>query len=164
MPAPAAVAAAVAPAVKTGLLKTILSSFGTPTGLGLSSLAGLGVSGYFMAGGGQPSEEDQERMLRRQLEIQDEFERKRAGQMGGDDMQDLVGGGGGQRDLLGLMMEEERTRKLADISRSLERASMQPRMSTQLESLLAGEHARLAQMQSQRTLSPLELIQFAESM
>ena len=131
---------------------------------GLINLLGLGTTAYYMAGGGQPSQEEQDDAMRRQLEIQDEFERKRAGQMVGDDMQSLVGGGGSQRDLLGLMMEEERTRKLADMSRSLDRASMRPRMSTQLESLLAGEHARLAQMQSQRTLSPLELIQFAESM
>ena len=154
-------AGAAAGAVTGGKLGSFLGPPGTIAGALVGGLVG---SLPFLLMGSGPSEEEQERILRRQLEIQDEFERKRAGQMGGDDMQSLVGGGGGQRDLLGLMLEEERTRKLADISRSLERASMQPRMSTQLESLLAGEHARLAQMQSQRTLSPLELIQFAESM
>lgn len=138
-----------------------------------SQLAGLiniggavgGLSMLPMAfGAGQPSEEEQERMLRRQLEIQDEFEQQRAQRGGLGDMQSLVGGGGGQRDLLGLILEEERTRKLADMSRSLGRASGRPGMSAQLESLLAGEHARLAQLQSERTMSPLELIQFAESM
>lgn len=150
MPAPV-VAAAAAP--------SLLSWFATPTGIGLSTLLGLGTTGYFMAGGGQPSEEEQERMLRRQLEIQDEFERKRAGQMG--DLGGLVGGG--QMSLSDLIAEEALTRKAAGAGRALERLSQaRPRYMDELEQIIGGQSARIAALQSERTMTPLEIIQMVE--
>ena len=153
MPFPAAVAAAPA-------APGLLSWFASPTGIGLSTLLGLGTTGYFMAGGGQPSEEEQERMLRRQLEIQDEFERKRAGgEMG--DLAGLVGGGG--MSLEDLMAEELLTRKAARAGRALERfEEARPKYMDELDKILAGQTARIASLQSERTLTPLEIISMVE--
>lgn len=133
---------------------------GTMAALGtLSTLAFLPQAfGY-----GQPSEEDQERMLRRQLEIQDEFEQGRAARAGAgmDDLSGLVGGG--RMSLSDLMAEEELTRNAARAGRSLERArNARPRYIDELEQILAGQTARIAQLQSQRTLTPLEIISMVE--
>lgn len=126
---------------------------GTMAALGtLSTLAFLPQAfGY-----GQPSEEDQERMMRRQLEIQDEFERKRAG----GEMGDLAGlVGGGRRDLAQLMNEAEEAQYMADVGESLGRLGRtRNRQMDELEAILAGETARIAQLQSPRTLTPLEII------
>lgn len=126
---------------------------GTMAALGtLSTLAFLPQAfGY-----GQPSEEDQERMMRRQLEIQDEFERSRAG----GEMGDLAGlVGGGRRDLAQLMNEAEEAQYMADVGESLGRLGRtRNRQMDELDAILAGETARIAQLQSPRTLTPLEII------
>ena len=126
---------------------------GTMAALGtLSTLAFLPQAfGY-----GQPSEEEQERMLRRQLEIQDEFERSRAG----GEMGDLAGlVGGGRRDLAQLMNEAEEAQYMADVGESLGRLGRtRNRQMDELDAILAGETARIAQLQSPRTLTPLEII------
>ena len=126
---------------------------GTMAALGtLSTLAFLPQAfGY-----GQPSEEDQERMMRRQLEIQDEFERKRAG----GEMGDLAGlVGGGRRDLAQLMNEAEEAQYMADVGEALGRLGRtRNRQMDELDAILAGETARIAQLQSPRTLTPLEII------
>lgn len=130
---------------------------GTMAALGtLSTLAFLPQAfGY-----GQPSEEEQERMLRRQLEIQDEFERSRAGgEMG--DLGGLVGGGG--MSLEDLMAEELLTRKAARAGRALERfEEARPKYMDELDKILAGQTARIASLQSERTLTPLEIISMVE--
>ena len=158
MPVPA-VAAAAAP--------SLLSWFATPTGIGLSTLAGLATTGYFMAGGGQPGEEEQERMLRRQLEIQDEFEQQRAQRGGaGGDMAGLVGGMGPVRPQPSLAMlaeEDEFLRDLLSAQEGLERieraGAQSAQFSPELQKLLAGEEARIRQLQSERTLTPYEILQ-----
>lgn len=143
------------PAIGTGLAAIGAGSklAGAMTALGtLSTLAFLPQAfGY-----GQPSEEEQERMLRRQLEIQDEFERNRAG----GEMGDLAGlVGGGRRDLAQLMNEAEEAQYMADVGESLGRLGRtRNRQMDELEAILAGETARIAQLQSPRTLTPLEII------
>ena len=126
---------------------------GTMAALGtLSTLAFLPQAfGY-----GQPSEEEQERMMRRQLEIQDEFERSRAG----GEMGDLAGlVGGGRRDLAQLMNDAEEAQYMADVGESLGRLGRtRNRQMDELEAILTGETARIAQLQSPRTLTPLEII------
>lgn len=122
----------------------------------LVGLAGIGVGLPYLFGAGQPSEEEQERMLRRQLEIQDEFERSRAGG-GMGDLSGLVGGG--RRDLAQLMNDAEEAQYMADVGESLGRLGRtRNRQMDELDAILAGETARIAQLQSPRTLTPLEII------
>jgi hypothetical protein len=114
-------------------------------------------------GVGQPSEEEQERMLRRQLEIQDEFERGRAGgATGGGELGGLVGGGPAPS--LAMLAEQDEflssllraNEGLEELGRAGERAG---RLSPDLERLIAGEEARIRQIQSERVLTPYEILQ-----
>lgn len=137
-----------------------------------SQLAGLlnvggtvgGLSMLPMAFGyGQPSEEDQERMLRRQLEIQDEFEQQRAARMDGG-MEDLGGlVGGGRRSLSDLVAEDDMLAELERVSYDLDRADRaRGSRDSELERIIGGQSARIAALQSQRTLTPIEVIQMME--
>lgn len=110
-----------------------------------------------MFGAGQPSEEDQERMLRRQLEIQDEFEQQRAMRAGGGDLAGLVGGGRAPT-ISELMAEERMTSDLADIAKNLGRGREGMGLSPELQELLAGESARIAALQQTRMITPMELL------
>jgi hypothetical protein len=129
----------------------------------LTSAVGAASTIPIVFGAGQPSEEEQERMLRRQLEIQDEFEQQRAARAGGGmgELEGLVGGGP-RMGVPELTAIEELTRKYGATQNQIDRL-MQRRVNPELEALLAGNTARIAQMQSQRALTPLELIQIAES-
>jgi hypothetical protein len=128
-------------------------------------LGGLGLlsSVPFYFGAGQPSEEEQERSLRRQLEIQDEFEQQRTARAGGGmgELEGLVGGSP-RMGVPELTAIEELTRKYGATQNQIDRL-MQRRVNPELDALLAGNTARIAQMQSQRALTPFELIQIAES-
>jgi len=129
-----------------------------------SVLGGLGILSAvpFYFGAGQPSEEEQERMLRKQLEIQDEFEQQRARRAGGvGELEGLVEGKP-QMGVPELAAIEELTRKYGATQNQIDRLR-ERRVNPELDALLAGNTARIAQMQSQRTLTPLELIQIAES-
>jgi hypothetical protein len=118
-------------------------------------------------GAGQPSEEEQERMLRRQLEIQDEFEQQKMGRMGAQGGGDLAGLVGMQQEnpmsLASLMADERETASLGRIARNM-RQSRFAGMNPELEELLAGSTARLAAMQSERTLAPIEVLQMLEAL
>lgn len=133
-----------------------------------SSLASIPL----MMGFGQPGEEEQERMLKRQLEIQAEFEQSRAGAGAG-------GGVGGAmadpelagllqqrpRDMTGLLMDEQFSNQMVEVAKEMGKLQRQrPRGSSELEGIIAGNEAALAQMQSERVLSPMEIIQMLESM
>jgi hypothetical protein len=106
------------------------------------------------------SPEDQ---MRRQLEIQDEFERGRAGgAMGGGELGGLVGGGPApslamlaeQDDFLASLLRANEG--MEELGRAGERAG---RFSPDLERLIAGEEARIRQIQSERVLTPYEILQ-----
>lgn len=132
---------------------------------GLMNIGGTvgGLSMLPMAfGAGQPSEEEQERMMRRQLEIQDEFEQQRARRAGGAGGLEGLVGGEPQMGVSELAAIEELTRKYGATQNQIDRLR-ERRVNPELDALLAGNTARIAQMQSQRTLTPLELIQIAES-
>lgn len=124
-----------------------------------SSLAGTLP---FLLSGSGPSEEEQERMLRRQLEIQDEFEQQRARRAGGAGGLEGLVGGAPQMGVSELAAIEELTRKYGATQNQIDRLR-ERRVNPELDALLAGNTARIAQMQSQRALTPLELIQIAES-
>ena len=115
---------------------------------------------------GQPSEEDQERMLRRQLEIQAEFEQGNGG--GGGEMTDPRLAGLLQeepRGMTGLLMDEDFTRQMAEVSKEMGKLQRtRPRGSSELEGIIAGNEAAIAQIQNERVLSPMEIIQMLESM
>jgi hypothetical protein len=121
---------------------------------------------YFM--NGQPSEEEQERSLKRQLEIQDEFEKKRAGGgAGGAGIDPELAGLLQQRprDMTGLLMDEDFSRQMVEVSKELSRFQRKrPQGSSELEGIIAGNEAALAQLQSERVLSPMEIMQMLESM
>lgn len=129
---------------------------------GLINILGLGTTAYYMAGGGQPSQEEQDASMRRQLEIQDEFEQQRARRAGGAGGLEGLVGGEPQMGVPELAAIEELTRKYGATQNQIDRLR-ERRVNPELDALLAGNTARIAQMQSQRTLTPLELIQIAES-
>ena len=134
------------------------------TGIALSTLSGLAFLPQAL-GFGQPSEEEQERMMRRQLEIQDEFEQRKMMRGGmGDDMGDMAGLVSGRpRSLTDLIAEDDMLSELEKVSYKMDRARRARSTGDQeLDRILAGQTARIAALQSQRTLSPLEVIQMAE--
>jgi len=136
--------------------------------LGIAGAVGGLATIPYMFGYGQPSEEEQERMLRRQLEIQDEFEKKRAGGgAGGAEIDPELAGLIQQRprDMTGLLMDEDFSRQMAEVAKEMGKMQRQrPRGSSELEGIIAGNEAALAQLQSERVLSPMEIIQMLESM
>ena len=69
------------------------------------------------------------------------------------------------RSMTSLLMDEEFTEQLADVAKSFKKAerARSPR-SSELDGIIAGNEAALAQIQSERILSPMELIQMIESM
>ena len=69
------------------------------------------------------------------------------------------------RSMTSLLMDEDFTEQLADVAKSFKKAerARSPR-SSELDGIIAGNEAALAQIQSERILSPMELIQMIESM
>ena len=69
------------------------------------------------------------------------------------------------RSMTSLLMDEDFTEQLADVAKSFKKAerARSPR-SSELDGIIAGNEAALAQIQSERILSPMELIQMFESM
>ena len=69
------------------------------------------------------------------------------------------------RSMTSLLMDEEFTDQLANVAKSFKKAERvrSPR-SSELDGIIAGNEAALAQIQSERILSPMELIQMIESM
>lgn len=99
------------------------------------------------------SPEDQ---MRKQYAMQQQLEQEHGGGMG---MGGLVGGGPSPSELEALLMERERTSEAADAARAMMKLrSRKPRDIRELEDILGAGHARIAQMQSPRVLSALELI------
>ena len=175
-----AAAAAAAPATATAV-RAAAPALGSaaqaaaPAAAGNSKLMNLlygagAVSGLAFLpsafGYGQPSEEDQERMLKRQLEIQAEFEQGQRG--GGGEMTDPRLAGlvqGEPRGMTGLLMDEDFTRQMAEVSKEMGKLQRtRPRGSSELEGIIAGNEAAIAQIQNERVLSPMEIIQMLESM
>lgn len=141
---------------------------GAATGSRLGMLGGPitailgGVAGalpFLLMGNGMPSEEEQERMLRKQLEIQDEFEQRKMGRSG--DLEGLVGGQ--PSSLAALIAERNLTGEGADVAERMGRvARRRPAYMDELERIVAGQEARIASLQQQRTLTPYEIMQMVE--
>ena len=133
--------------------------------MGALAIAGLTTAGSMLA---YPlverlfygSREDQ---MRDQMRIQEEFERERMGGAGGD-MAGLMGGPVGPRPSIGMLAEEDEFLKgllsARDEMEQVERAgATASQFSPELQKLLAGEEARIRQLQSERTLTPYEILQ-----
>lgn len=135
--------------------------------LGQLAMWGIGVplASYGVSRLIEGSPEDQ---MRRQMETQDQLEMERVARMGGGMMEGgELGGlvGGGPRDLAGLMAEDQMLSELSDAAYSLDRArNARWKGSDELERVLEGQTARIAALQSERTMSPLEIIQMMEMM
>jgi hypothetical protein len=131
---------------------------------------GLATSAPFYFMNGQPSEEEQERSLKRQLEIQAEFEQGQRGGGGGASGAQIDPELAGllqqrPRDMTGLLMDEDFSRQMVEVSKELSRFQRKrPQGSSELEGIIAGNEAALAQLQSERVLSPMEIMQMLESM
>lgn len=131
-----------------------------PLAIGVAtSLAG--TLPFLLQGNGMPSEEEQERMLRRQLEIQDEFEQRKMGR--GGELEGLVGGE--PNSLAALIAERNLTGEAADVAERMGRVERRrPSYMDDLERIIAGQEARIASIQQQRTLTPYEIMQMVEAM
>jgi hypothetical protein len=111
------------------------------------------------------SPEDQ---MRRSLKIQAEFQRAEEARQGGGAG---MGGeyaalmGGGPRSLNELAAEDAMTRDLAEAAYRLRRArNARPRHMDELDRLIAGQQARIAELQSPRIRSPLEVMYMHDMM
>ena len=105
-------------------------------------------------------------MLKRQLEIQAEFEQGQRGG-GGETIDPRLAGlvQGEPRGMTGLLMDEDFTRQMAEVSKEMGKLQRtRPRGSSELEGIIAGNEAAIAQIQNERVLSPMEIIQMLESM
>jgi hypothetical protein len=136
------------------MLQTLLGVAGAVGGLSMIPM---------MFGAGQPSQEEQEQMLRRQLEIQDEFEQQKMARMGGGAGLEGLVGGGRSPSVAELIADEQLTRQLAGIAKNLGSAREAPMISPELEELLAGQTARLATLQQSRTMTPMEILSRLEA-
>lgn len=136
------------------MLQTLLGVAGAVGGLSMIPM---------MFGVGQPSQEEQEQMLRRQLEIQDEFEQQKMARMGGGAGLEGLVGGGRAPSVAELIADEQLTRQLAGIAKNLGNAREAPMISPELEELLAGQTARLATLQQSRMMTPMEILSRLEA-
>jgi hypothetical protein len=124
------------------------------------------------------SPEDQ---VRRSMEIQEQMEAERMARMGGAGsggggdaalLAALGGGGGGVEGLIDggrpmdsaeLKYNNDLTKHVSDLAYKMKAArDARPSANNELERIIAGESARIASLQSERVLTPLEIIQFAE--
>jgi hypothetical protein len=121
------------------------------------------------------SPEDQ---MRRSMEIQEQLESERMARMGGgygseDALLSAMGGGyGGMEGLVGrgepmdstdMKYADDMTKHVSDLAYKMKKArEARPSGNDELERIIAGESARIASLQSERVLTPLEIIQFAE--
>jgi hypothetical protein len=121
------------------------------------------------------SPEDQ---MRHSMEIQEKLEAERMARMGGggggeDALLSAMGGGyGGMEGLVGrgepldstdMKYADDMTKHVSDLAYKMKKArEARPSGNDELERIIAGESARIASLQSERVLTPLEIIQFAE--
>jgi len=174
-PAAAAVAETVAPTVAATGLRGLLESMpswakwaGATAGAG----ALFGLVGEVQNRAVHGTAEDQ---MRESIEIQRKLEMEEMQRQGispatmgmsGIDDPELAGLlRRPSRSMTSLLMDEDFTSQLADVAKSFKKAerARSPR-SSELDGIIAGNEAALAQIQSERILSPMELIQMIESM
>ena len=174
-PAVAAAASTVAPTVAaTGLKGLIAGMPAWAKWAGVTAGAGglFGLVGEVQNRAVHGTVEDQ---MRQSIEIQRKLEMEEMQRQGmspatmgmsGIDDPELAGLlRRPSRSMTSLLMDEEFTQQLADVSKSFKKAerARSPR-SSELDGIIAGNEAALAQIQSERILSPMELIQMIEGM
>ena len=101
-----------------------------------------------------------------QAAIQEQIENERMARQSGagnPDMAGLVGGRGAPMDLEALIAEDELTRQGSGLARKLYKArSARNPLDDRLAEILGESTARIAAIQSERVLTPIEIIQMME--
>jgi hypothetical protein len=107
-----------------------------------------------------------EEQMRRQAAIQEQIENERMARQSGagnPDMAGLVGGRVAPMDLEALIAEDELTRQGSGLARKLYKArSARNPLDDRLAEILGESTARIAAIQSERVLTPIEIIQMME--
>jgi hypothetical protein len=107
-----------------------------------------------------------EEQMRRQAAIQEQIENERMARQSGagnPDMAGLVGGRVAPMDLESLIAEDELTNQGSRLARKLYKArSARNPLDDRLAEILGESTARIAAIQSERVLTPIEIIQMME--
>ena len=165
---------AVKPVAGPGKLKGFGRTAAGLAGAGLAFTAIGELANYLLHG-------SPEQQMRASMELQERMESERMARMGGAGgggggdaalLAALGGGGGGVEGLIDggrPMASAERkynndlTEHVSDLAYKMQAArEARPSANDELERIIAGESARIASLQSERVLTPLEIIQFAE--
>jgi hypothetical protein len=163
------------PAAPTPPASSKFKSFAKGVGVNLGAAAAFSVLPMLAMRFFDGSPEDQ---MRRSMEIQEQMEAERMARMGGggggeDALLSAMGGGyGGMEGLVGrgepldstdMKYADDMTKHVSDLAYKMKKArEARPSGNDELERIIAGESARIASLQSERVLTPLEIIQFAE--
>jgi hypothetical protein len=166
------------PAAPTPPASSKFKSFAKGVGGNLGTAAAFAVLPMLAMRLFDGSPEDQ---VRRSMEIQEQMEAERMARMGGAGsggggdaalLAALGGGGGGVEGLIDggrpmdsaeLKYNNDLTKHVSDLAYKMKAArDARPSANNELERIIAGESARIASLQSERVLTPLEIIQFAE--
>jgi len=134
-----------------------------PIAVGLGSALAGGASYPLMDRIMNGSPEDQ---MRRQAAVQEQIENERMARQSGagnPDMAGLVGGSISPMDLEALLAEDELTYQGAGLARKLYKArNARNPLDDRLAEILGESTARIAAIQSERVLTPIEIIQMME--
>ena len=107
-----------------------------------------------------------EEQMRRQAAVQEQIENERMARQAGagnPDMAGLVGGSISPMDLEALLAEDELTYQGAGLARKLYKArNARNPLDDRLAEILGESTARIAAIQSERVLTPIEIIQMME--
>jgi hypothetical protein len=104
-----------------------------------------------------------ETQMRRQAAVQEEIENERMSRESGPGLPGLVGGRVAPMDLEALIAEDELTRQGSGLARKLYKArSARNPIDDRLAEILGESTARIAAIQSERVLTPIEIIQMME--
>ena len=162
------------PAAAAEVPESRLKAFGKSAGGHVAGIAAFSLLAPLFNRMIEGSPEDQ---MRHSMEIQEKLEAERMGRMGGGGSEDallaaLGGGYGGMEGLVGrgepmdstdMKYANEMTKHVSDLAYKMKKArDARPTGNDELERIIAGESARIASLQSERVLTPLEIIQFAE--
>jgi hypothetical protein len=128
--------------------------------LGLGSAIAGGVSLPLVDRLMNGSPEDQ---MRRQAAVQEQIENERMAREAGPGIPGLVGGRISPMDLEALIAEDELTRQGSGLARKLYSArNARNPLDDRLAEILGESTARIAAIQSERVLTPIEIIQMME--
>jgi hypothetical protein len=140
-----------------------LGSLGGEAGLGalLGQTLAFGVASPALATmTNRMIEGSPEEQMRRQMKLQSEFEQQQAADQ--SELEGLISRRSAPT-MSELMGENALMKQVEEAAYKLKKArAARPRHLDELGDIIAGQHARIAALQSERTLSPVEIIQMME--